>query len=60
MKGLNKGFLIVMDNATLEMHTYPTELNQDSEFYIDEVSNHGHNDGDVNWMVVKNIKVINH
>ena len=59
-KGLNKGVLVVMDNSTLEVHTYPTKMKQDSEYYIDEVINHGHNDGDVNWMVVKNFKLIEH
>lgn len=59
-KGLGKGVLVVMDNSTLEVHTYPTELNQESEFYVDLCYENGHSEGDINWMVVKNLKVINH
>jgi hypothetical protein len=49
-----------MDNSTLEVHTYPTELNQESEFYVDLCYENGHSEGDINWMVVKNFKLINH
>ena len=55
-----KGTLIIMDNSTMEVHTYPTKMGKDSEYYETELHKHGHNDSEVSWMVAKEFKLINH
>jgi len=56
-----KGILIIMDNSTMEVHTYPTKMDKDNEYYETELRNHGHKDSEVSWMVVaKEFKLIVH
>ena len=55
-----KGILIIMDNSTMEVHTYPTKMDKDSEYYETELHKHGHNDSEVSWMVAKEFKLIAH
>jgi hypothetical protein len=59
-KQIMKGTLIIMDNSTMEVHTYPTKMGKDSEYYETELHKHGHNDSEVSWMVAKEFKLINH
>ena len=54
------GTLIIMDNSTMEVHTYPTKMGKVSEYYETELHKHGHNASEVSWMVAKVFKLINH